>query len=105
MRAYIPPNLDDNGGVLGGLVKKRNGLEALIYIGFILLLVKLLSNFLSTIALVIIFMVLGIPGAILFLAGIDGQPISRMVIRRIRYKRNKGVFTLKMPMPDKSRRD
>lgn len=101
MRAYIPPNLDDNGGVLGGLVKKRNALEALIYIGFILLLVKILIPVVSPIVLIIAFVVLGIPGAILFLAGIDGQPISRMVIRRIKYKKNKGVFTLRMPIEKK----
>lgn len=101
MRAYIPPNLDDNGGVLGGLVKKRNALEALIYIGFILLLVKILIPVVSPIVLIIAFVVLGIPGTILFLAGIDGQPISRMVIRRIRYKKNKGVFTLRMPIEEK----
>jgi len=101
MRAYIPPNLDDNGGVLGGLVKKRNALEAFIYIGFILLLVKILMPILSPIVLIITFVVLGLPGTILFLAGIDGQPISRMVIRRIRYKKNKGVFTLRMPIEEK----
>ena len=99
MRVYIPPNLDDNGGVFGGLVKKQNAIESGIYVGSIFLLVKLLSKYVGVLVAIIVFIVLGIPGAILFLVGIEGQPIGRIIKRRLKYKRNKGIFTLRMPIP------
>ena len=100
MRAYIPPNLDDNGGAFGGFVRKRNAVEAGIYLGLIFLLLKAFSKILSPIVLIILFTVLGVPGAIIFLAGIDGKPVSREIKNRIHYKKTKGIYTLGMPIKE-----
>ena len=43
MRAYIPPNFDDDGGFFWGLVKKRNAVEAGVYLGILYILFKISS--------------------------------------------------------------
>ena len=97
MRAYIPPNLDDNGGTFGGFFKKRNSIEAGVYLALLVVLLKALSYFIDFIFILIIFIVLALPGCIILLMGIDGQPVSRILKYRILYQKKKGVFVLRMP--------
>lgn len=97
MRAYIPPNLDDNGKVFGGLIGKQNAIETGVYLGLIFLLVKLLGIILDPVACVVIFIILGVPGSVVLITGIDGKSVFTVLVEVIKYNSTKGVYTLGMP--------
>lgn len=100
MEAFIPKNIEDNGGVLGGFFKMRNTIEAGCVVGFIFLLFRyVLTSFsvlLRLIAGVSIASVLGF----LFLAGINNQPISVAILDYVNFIRTRCVVALRKPMPD-----
>lgn len=100
MEAYIPKNIDDNGGVLGGFFKKRNTIEAIGVVSFIILLFRF---FIVSIPLIIRFISAITLSAVLgmfFLIGINNQPVSITILDYINFMRTRCVVTLKKPMPE-----
>ena len=73
MRAYIPPNFDDDGGFFWGLVKKRNAVEAGVYLGILYILFKIFINIFSPLFVISVFLILGFAGSFFLLAGFDGR--------------------------------
>jgi len=98
MKAYIPPNYDDDGGFIGGLVDKRRAIDAGVYLVAVFILLKILKNLGAGFALrTILFFVIGVPVGILLLIGIDQMPISVILYNRLMYKKHSKVVTLRPP--------
>lgn len=98
MRAYIPPNYDDDGGYIGGIFDKRRAIDAGVYLTVIILLLKLLSTFgAGLIVIVALFCILGLPVGVLLLFGINEMPISTILYNKIVYKRTRRCVTLRPP--------
>lgn len=97
MRAVIPPNFDDNGGVLGGLVKKRNAVEAGIFLAlFAILFFVSLSN-IGSILLSALILVIGVIGTVFLAIGIGDESVSQFIFTTIKYRRSREIATLMMP--------
>lgn len=97
MRAYIPPNFDDDGGFFWGLVKKRNAVEAGVYLGILYILFKLFINIFSPLFVISVFLILGFAGSFFLLAGFDGRSLTEIVMINLKYRRSKCVATLRKP--------
>lgn len=97
---YIPPNLDDSGGLLGGQIKTRNLIEAAIAILVIVAFCKLLGIFLPTIACTVVGAVLGLLALIVCLVGVKGEPLSVFILNVINYRKTASKVLMRMPMPN-----
>ena len=97
MRAVIVPNFDDNGGVLGGLLKKQNALEAGIFLGIgMLIFFACLSN-IASVALCACILVITMIGTVFFAIGIGDESVARFLVTVIKYRLTARVATLMMP--------
>lgn len=98
--AYIPPNLNNNGGILAGMLDTRRVIEGIIGAGIA--------------AVIYLFLQPIIPGAILFyicagigilllacgLMGVNGEPFSVFLFNIANYEQRRIFVTLRPPMPD-----
>lgn len=97
MRAVIPPNFDDNGGVLGGLVRKKNAVEAGVFLAISMILFFLALTRIGSIFLSAVLLMVAICGSAFFAIGIGDESVISFVISAMRYRRKKEVATLMMP--------
>lgn len=97
MRAYIPPNFDDDGGFFWGLVKKRNAIEAGAYLGILYILFKIFINILPPIFMISALLVLGFAGGFFLIIGFDGRSLTEIFLINLKYQRTKCVATLRKP--------
>lgn len=97
MKVYIPQNFDDNGGVFGGLVKKRNAVEAGVFAGILFILARIIYAFFPSLMLMAVLIILGILGVAFLLCGFGDQSLMTIVADQIRYNKTKGVITLMRP--------
>ncbi len=101
MRAVIVPNFDDNGGVLGGLLKKQNALEAGIFLGAgMLIFFACLSN-IASIALCAGILVITMMGTAFFAIGIGDESVIKFLITVLKYHNRACVAVLMMPSDEK----
>lgn len=102
MEEFIPKNIEDNGGVLGGYFKKRNAIEAGIAVGFIFFLFRFLLPFVPVLFRLIIGIALACVIGFFFLMGINNQPVSIAVLDYINFIKTRCVVSLAKPMPEKT---
>ena len=95
MRVPIYPNFDDNGGLFGGLIKKRNAVEAGAFLVFLFLVYKIFFRF-SILALSI-FIIIAVLGAATLLVGLGDQSFCSVLMNKIKYRKEKTVVTLMKP--------
>lgn len=93
----IPKNFADNGGFLGGMIKKKNGIEAGIFLGISLAILRLLIGKVHVAVIISIFIIICVPITLLLVVGINGQSTLTVLTNCIVYKKYKTVATLKMP--------
>jgi len=82
----IPVNVSQDGGWLGGMVKKRNAIEAFVVIMLGLLVCVAILGFLPALVRVIIFFILFMLPAVVAIVGINDQSASEYVITSIKYR-------------------
>lgn len=97
--AYIPPNLSDAGGIMGGMLKMRNLIEAGICIGIAVLVGKLVSIVVPSVITMVVFVVIGAIVALVAVVGVQGEPLSILFLNVINYRRVSGYCQIRMPMP------
>lgn len=98
MRVPIPPNYNDDGNILGGILKKRNAVEAGVYLALIFLLYKLFFS--GNIFVLSLFILLALFGAFIFAIGLGDQSVCTFLGLKIRYKFVKDKVTLMKPSDD-----
>lgn len=98
MRVPIPPNFDDNGGLMGGLVKKRNAVEAGVFLALLFLLYKIFFKF--NIFILSIVIIIAVLGAAMLLIGLGDQSFCTVLFNRLKYRKSKTVVTLMKPSDD-----
>lgn len=96
----IPKNIDDTGGILGGLVETRNAIEAVIAAGVSFFVSRLCFFFLSDAVRPLAALTVALCIGGFFVFGINHQPVSIAVLDYINYRKTRCVVTLHMPMPD-----
>lgn len=101
MKVYIPPNFTNNGGALGGLVKKRNAFEAGLFLTVLYFAARLLAKIAGPAVASAIFALAGIPIGILLLTGIRGRAVGELLFDLIHYELTKGVKLIELPHPVK----
>ena len=94
---YIPRNIEDAGGVFGGLFKTRNTIEAIIYLAVVYVFCNFILFFLPFIAKFTIGIIMGLLGGMVFIVGINGQPVSIALMNFIVFKKTKCVVSLGTP--------
>lgn len=97
MRVIIPPNFDDNGGVLMGLLEKRNAAEAGIFLGIMITLLIILAKVISSAIFFAFYIIFAIAGTAIFAIGIGDDSVLQFIIILIKYRSNKGISTLMPP--------
>ncbi|MEY8369069.1 hypothetical protein AALA24_09895 [Anaerovoracaceae bacterium 42-11] len=102
MHEPIPQNIDQTGGILGGMFKTRNAGEAAIAILMILGIFHFFLFFIpTTIRFVLEITIAGVTG-VFFLIGINNQPVSIAILDTINFRKTRCVTVLRKPMPDMS---
>lgn len=99
--AYIPPNLTESGGALGGIVNRRNLIEFVIFLVFNFFLWFFLSNLISTVLCVTGFLIMALIGGVPIIKGINGEPISVFILTFFTYRKSNKFLEMQMPMPEK----
>ena len=96
---HIPPNIDQSGFFLYGMVRTRNGIEAAAA-GF--LMYQLASHIFAflpyTFMLTISIMLTGAT-AIFFAFGMDDKSVLTAIIDRYKFSKRKSKVTLGVPLP------
>lgn len=87
---FIPPNFIDTGTVMGGAIKLRNLIEAIVVAAVIVIPVFQLSISLST--KIIIVCVTALPLGLLAIIGVNGESLSAFLFGFFKYLRNKRVI-------------
>ena len=98
-KSYIPPNINDNGKALNGLISTRKLLEIGILCGAIYLFCTFVLFFLQPIVQMSIMAVLMLFATIICLIGIDGYPLSIGLTIVWNYRKTKAAVTMRMPQP------
>lgn len=100
-QGYIPPNLNEDGGVFGGMLKMRNLVEAGICGGGAFMLTNLLSKIVPVFSVVIMLVgiVLALIIALIAVMGVRGEPLSIFILNIINYRQTSGYVPIRMPMP------
>ncbi len=96
MQAYIPPNVDGMGKLLG-LISIRNALEAVAVAVIAFVFPKIFLFFLPAFVQMIITLVLGIPPALVCLVGIRGISFTEWLIDYMEFKRFRRIYPLGVP--------
>lgn len=97
--AFIPPNLSQNGGLWGGLIKGRNLIEAAVGCGLLIFIFRILGIFLPFIPVLIAAAVSIVLMLVVTLMGVQGEPFSVFVLNVINYKKTAGFVGIRPPMP------
>lgn len=98
-KSYIPPNINDNGNLLNGLINPRKMIELAILDGSIFVLFMYVLVFIPPLIRVTIMLVLMLAASLLCLIGIDGYPLSIGLSIYLSYRKNKCEVTMRMPQP------
>ena len=97
MRAVIVPNFDDNGGVLGGLLKKQNALEAGVFLGLGMMIFFISLSSISSLVISAVIFFFTMLGTSFFAIGIGDESVVKYLIMIIKYKAHAGTAVLMMP--------
>ena len=96
---HIPPNIDQSGYILYGMVRTRNGIEAAAA-GFLMYqLASHLFAFLPYTFMLTISIMLTGATAIFFAFGMDDKSVLTAIIDRYKFSKRKSKVTLGVPLP------
>lgn len=95
--AYIPQNYNDNGNWFGGLLKKRNTIEACVWAVFILFILNVPLAILTFKVKLIIFIITAVPGVITLMIGCGDETFGDKIIEALTYQNTRCSVTLKKP--------
>ena len=101
IREYIPPNLAENGGMLGGIIKARNAIETVIVIMLAVFIGKGIGHFAPPLIATAITIVIALIAGAVSLIGINGEPLSIFIFNVINYRKTSGYVPIRLPMPKK----
>ncbi len=100
MHEPIPQNIDETGGILGGMFKTRNAIEAISVSLFIIAFFHIFLSFIPfKIRFILEISIIGAAG-FFFLVGINNQPVSIAILDTINFSKTGCVTILRKPMPD-----
>jgi hypothetical protein len=92
----IPGNYEDSGGVLGGAIKLRNAIEAIV-IGYILFKVgSIVLSSLDVTIRIILFVALVLPVVLLCLIGIKGDSLTQYLTNVVMFRKRKRSLSYKL---------
>ena len=95
---FIPINIGDDGGVLGGRFKKRNMIEAVI-IGLLLTLVwKIICYPYDIIVKVVAYIILVIPVVLFAIVGVNNESLLEFLLEYLAYKKKRRKMKFRLPM-------
>lgn len=96
-RGVMPPNIDDGGRVLGGMLKQRNLIEAAAYIAIILLFSKVFLFMAPELVRLGFILLLGLPGVLICLIGIGDLSFSEWLMDKRSFKESRTVYPFRIP--------
>ena len=102
--AYIPPNLNSTGGLLGGMIDTRRLIEAAIGVAFAAFLFVLLKPFVPLIIISYACIAIGVGLGAVCLLGIRGEPFSIFLLNIFNYEHRRIFVTLRPPMPETAKK-
>lgn len=91
-RHIIPVNISADGNLFGGLIKKRNAIEACLIALAGILFFKVFLYALPIIIKTALFVVIVLLPAVIALIGIDNQSVVEKIVSIISYKRKPKVY-------------
>lgn len=95
---FIPINIGDDGGVLGGRFKKRNMIEAVV-IGLLLTLVwKIIFYPYDIIIKIVAYIILVIPVVLFAIVGVNNESFLEFLLEYLAYKKKKRKMKFRLPM-------
>lgn len=103
MQAYIPPNIDQSGYILYGMVKTRNAVEAGIFGVITYAICAAALVFLPYTLKLTLTVLLTAVVAFFFAHGMDEKSVLTAVADRYRFRLRKSVTTLGVPMPEEQK--
>lgn len=100
--AYLPPNIDKDGKLLGGIFEKRNLIEATVVALLIWGGGNLFLRFLSPLLQYGITLSLLIPGFLLFAIGIRGLSVTEYLSDYRNYRKKRRIYPFRIPTAEKA---
>ena len=95
---FIPINIGDDGGVLGGRFKKRNMIEAVV-IGLLLTLVwKIIFYPYDIIVKIVAYIILVIPVVLFAIVGVNNESFLEFLLEYLAYKKKRRKMKFRLPM-------
>lgn len=95
---FIPINIGDDGGVLGGRFKKRNMIEAVV-IGLLLTLVwKVIFYPYDIIVKIVAYIILVIPVVLFAIIGVNNESFLEFLLEYLAYKKKRRKMKFRLPM-------
>lgn len=95
---FIPINIGDDGGVLGGRFKKRNMIEAVV-IGLLLTLVwKIIFYPYDIIIKIVAYIILVIPVVLFAIVGVNNESFLEFLLEYLAYKKKRRKMKFRLPM-------
>ena len=95
---FIPINIGDDGGVLGGRFKKRNMIEAVV-IGLLLTLVwKIIFYPYDIIVKIVVYIILVIPVVLFAIIGVNNESFLEFLLEYLAYKKKRRKMKFRLPM-------
>lgn len=95
---FIPINIGDDGGVLGGRFKKRNMIEAVV-IGLLLTLVwKIIFYPYDIIVKIVAYIILVIPVVLFAIIGVNNESFLEFLLEYLAYKKKRRKMKFRLPM-------
>ena len=98
--AYIPPNLNSNGGIMGGMLDTRRVIEGIIGAGIAAVIYLFLKPIVPGTILFYVCLGIGTPLLIAGLLGVNGEPFSVFLFNIANYEQRRIFVTLRPPMPE-----
>lgn len=95
---FIPINIGDDGGVLGGRFKKRNMIEAVV-IGLLLTLIwKIIFYPYDIIVKIVAYIILVIPVVLFAIIGVNNESFLEFLLEYLAYKKKRRKMKFRLPM-------
>ena len=97
---HIPPNIDQSGYILYGMVRTRIGIEAMAAGFFVYQIASRIFAFLPYTFMLTVSIMLAGATAIFFAFGMDDKSVLTAIADRYKFAKRKSKVTLGVPLPE-----
>lgn len=96
-REVLPPNIDNDGRIVGGMFRQKNIIEAGIAVFLIFIFQKIFLFAVPSLIKYVIILAIGLPSVLICVIGIGDLSVSEWFMDRKSFKKSKNIYPFRIP--------